>query len=160
MISRKKLRPGSRKNSREICGDDEKQYPVTFMCDQFGVTRQGYYRWRAAGPCQRERTDAKLTEVILVIHAELDVWVPNWSSTAVTCDIAGSRSPTLLRASPSKSVHVAASTSSKSALGHSIWRSRSPRCSQAQSARTHGGIHPQERRRLRPALIKVSALTC
>jgi HTH-like domain len=51
---------------------DEKQYSVTFMCDQLGVTRQGYYRWRAAGPCRRERTDVELTEAILAIHTELD----------------------------------------------------------------------------------------
>jgi transposase InsO family protein len=51
---------------------DEKQYSVTFMCNQLDVTRQGYYRWRAAGPCQRERTDAELTDQILAIHAELD----------------------------------------------------------------------------------------
>jgi len=36
------------------------------------VTRQGYYRWRAAGPCQRQRTNAELTEAILAIHTELD----------------------------------------------------------------------------------------
>jgi hypothetical protein len=29
------------------------------------------------------------------------LWVPNWSSTAVTCDIGGSGSPTLFRAIPS-----------------------------------------------------------
>ena len=40
----------------------EEQYPVTFMCDQFGVARQGSYRWLANGSCQRERTDAQLTE--------------------------------------------------------------------------------------------------
>ena len=51
---------------------DEKQYSVTFMCDQLGVARQGYYRWRPQGPCQRQRTDAKLTEAILAIHTELD----------------------------------------------------------------------------------------
>ena len=39
----------------------EKQYSVTFMCAQLGVVRQGYYRWLAEGPCQRERTDAELT---------------------------------------------------------------------------------------------------
>jgi transposase InsO family protein len=50
---------------------DEKQYSVTFMCDQLGVTRQGYYRWRS-GPCARERTDAELTEAIREIHTELD----------------------------------------------------------------------------------------
>ena len=51
---------------------DEKEYPVTFMCEQLGVVRQGYYRWRSAGPCERERTDAELTEQILEIHSELD----------------------------------------------------------------------------------------
>jgi putative transposase len=51
---------------------DEKQYSVTFMCDQLGVTRQGYYRWRSAGPWARERTDAELTEAICEIHTELD----------------------------------------------------------------------------------------
>ena len=51
---------------------DEKQYSVTFMCDQLGVARQGYYRWRSEGPCARERTDAELTEQILAIHTESD----------------------------------------------------------------------------------------
>ncbi|MGB8995888.1 MAG: IS3 family transposase [Pseudonocardiaceae bacterium] len=51
---------------------DEKEYPVTFMCDQLGVARQGYYRWRSAGSCERERTDAELTEQLLQIHTELD----------------------------------------------------------------------------------------
>jgi putative transposase len=50
----------------------EKEYSVAFMCDQLGVARQGYYRWRSVGPCERERTDAELTEQILAIHTELD----------------------------------------------------------------------------------------
>ena len=48
----------------------DNEYSVTFMCDQLGVVRQGYYRWLATGPCQRERTDAELTEQIREIHAE------------------------------------------------------------------------------------------
>lgn len=44
---------------------------MTFMCAQLGVCRQGYYRWRAHGPCQRERTDAELTEIIRKVHTEL-----------------------------------------------------------------------------------------
>ena len=40
----------------------DKQFSVTFMCAQLGVARQGYYRWLAEGPCERERTDAELTE--------------------------------------------------------------------------------------------------
>ncbi len=49
----------------------EKEYSVTFMCDQLGVARQGYYRWRCEGPCARERTDVELTEQVLAIHTEL-----------------------------------------------------------------------------------------
>ena len=49
----------------------DQQYSVTFMCAQLGVVRQGYYRWLAQGPCQRERTDAELTETIREIHTEL-----------------------------------------------------------------------------------------
>jgi putative transposase len=49
----------------------DKQYSVTFMCAQLGVARQGYYRWLTEGPCERERTDAELTEQIRDIHAEL-----------------------------------------------------------------------------------------
>jgi len=49
----------------------DKEYPVTFMCAQLGVARQGYYRW-LAGPCERERTDAELTAQIRTIHRDLD----------------------------------------------------------------------------------------
>ena len=49
----------------------DKQFTVTFMCAQLGVVRQGYYRWLADGPCQRERTDAELTTQIRQIHTEL-----------------------------------------------------------------------------------------
>ena len=42
----------------------DKLYPVTFMCAQLGLARQGYYRWLTQGPCQRERSDAELTEQI------------------------------------------------------------------------------------------------
>jgi putative transposase len=51
---------------------DEKQFPVTFMCAQLGVVRQGYYRWLSQGRCQRERTDDELAIQIREIHAELD----------------------------------------------------------------------------------------
>jgi putative transposase len=50
---------------------DQGEYSVTFMCTALGVCRQGYYRWRTQGSCQRERTDAELTEIIREIHAEL-----------------------------------------------------------------------------------------
>jgi transposase-like protein len=48
----------------------DKQFTVTFMCAQLGLARQGYYRWLADG-CERERTDAELTEQIRDIHAHL-----------------------------------------------------------------------------------------
>jgi hypothetical protein len=34
------------------------------MCDQPGAVRQGHWRWLVTGQCQRERTDAQLTEII------------------------------------------------------------------------------------------------
>ena len=49
----------------------DKQYSIAFMCAQLGVVRQGYYRWLAEGPCERERTDAELTTQIRQIHSEL-----------------------------------------------------------------------------------------
>ncbi|MGH3868423.1 MAG: IS3 family transposase [Pseudonocardiaceae bacterium] len=49
---------------------DAKEFPVTFMCEQLGVVRQGYYRWRAAGSRERERTDAELAETIREIHRD------------------------------------------------------------------------------------------
>ncbi len=49
----------------------DKQFPVTFMCAQLGVARQGYYRWLASGTSERERTDAELTAQIQKIHTEL-----------------------------------------------------------------------------------------
>ncbi|WP_212567727.1 IS3 family transposase, partial [Pseudonocardia sp. Ae505_Ps2] len=49
----------------------EGEYPVTFMCAQLGVARQGYYRWLKTGPSQRERTDAELTDTIREIHHDL-----------------------------------------------------------------------------------------
>ncbi|HEY2087999.1 MAG TPA: IS3 family transposase [Mycobacterium sp.] len=49
----------------------DKQYPVTFMCAQLGVARQGYYRWLTDGPSEHDRTDEQLTDQIRKIHAEL-----------------------------------------------------------------------------------------
>jgi hypothetical protein len=56
------------------------------MCAQLGVVRQGYYRWLAAGPSERERTDAELTEQIREIHTQLHgLWVPE--SRRTSCDL-------------------------------------------------------------------------
>jgi putative transposase len=49
----------------------EGEFTVTFMCEQLGVIRQGYYRWLASGPSQRERTDVELTPTIRAIHRDL-----------------------------------------------------------------------------------------
>ena len=50
----------------------DKLYPVTFMCAQLGLARQGYYPWLTQGPCQRERSDGELTEQIRTIYHQLD----------------------------------------------------------------------------------------
>ena len=54
--------------------DDNNDYPVTFMCDQLGVSRSGYYAWRArtaAGPSPREVADDHLRTLIVAIHDHL-----------------------------------------------------------------------------------------
>lgn len=46
-------------------------FPISFMCDFFGVSRQGYAAWRrrqAAGPAARQRSDAELLEAIVAIY--------------------------------------------------------------------------------------------
>lgn len=40
---------------------DSSSYPVTFMCDQLGVSTSGYYKWRSRTPSARESQDAALT---------------------------------------------------------------------------------------------------
>ncbi len=49
----------------------EGEFPVTFMCAELDVVRQGYYRWRAGGACEHERTDAELTAQIRAVHTDL-----------------------------------------------------------------------------------------
>src|SRR5512144_128254 len=36
---------------------DSGSYPVAFMCEHLGVSRSGYYAWRAGGPSQRSKDD-------------------------------------------------------------------------------------------------------
>jgi transposase InsO family protein len=52
--------------------DAEKaNFPIVFMCREFGVTRQGYAAWRrrqAAGPSDRDATEAALVEEIAEIY--------------------------------------------------------------------------------------------
>ena len=44
------------------------QYTVAFMCDALGVSRSGYYAWRARAGGRRARQDATLTTLILAAH--------------------------------------------------------------------------------------------
>jgi hypothetical protein len=50
------------------------------------VVRQGYYRWLAQGPRERERTDAELTDVTCEIHAGWTgvlAWATNYQDAGV-----------------------------------------------------------------------------
>ena len=46
------------------------EYPVAFMCHQLGVSRSGYYAWRAAPPSARSVTDATLTSLMVRLHVD------------------------------------------------------------------------------------------
>ena len=41
--------------------DEEKAFPVAFMCTHLGVSRSGYYAWRTRGPSRHADRDAALT---------------------------------------------------------------------------------------------------
>ena len=45
-------------------------YPVAFMCRELGVSRSGYYAWRAAPVSQRALDDAGLTALLRSMHAD------------------------------------------------------------------------------------------
>ncbi len=47
---------------------EKTSFPVQFMCRMLGVSRSGYYDWRARPPCGRSREDTALTEKIREIH--------------------------------------------------------------------------------------------
>lgn len=49
---------------------DSKEYPVTFMCRELGVSTSGYYDWRQAGPSARATTDAELIAIMRKLHAD------------------------------------------------------------------------------------------
>jgi putative transposase len=49
--------------------DESKTYPVTFMCEELGVTRSGYYAWRGAVTSERARKDITLTAIMRTLHA-------------------------------------------------------------------------------------------
>jgi transposase InsO family protein len=51
--------------------DPDDDFPVAFMCDQFGVSRSGYYDWRRRLPSDRELSDRELGERIGEVYEAL-----------------------------------------------------------------------------------------
>ena len=49
---------------------DSDEYPVAFMCEELGVSRSGYYKWRGAPPSARATFDELLTALIVSICAK------------------------------------------------------------------------------------------
>jgi putative transposase len=49
---------------------DSKEYPVTFMCAELGVSRSGYYAWRNAVASQHDTQDQALIAVMRHLHAQ------------------------------------------------------------------------------------------
>jgi len=47
----------------------EQTYTVSELCEAFGVSRSGYYRWLSSPQSAREIENAKIAEAILGIHA-------------------------------------------------------------------------------------------
>jgi hypothetical protein len=130
---------------------------LALLADQRGVQRAAALGvLREAG---RARRPGQM--VVTPVHEGKQgdgMWVPNWSSTAVTCDIGGSGSPTLFRAIPSKSVLVAASTKSKSTLSgiSGAEHHDDPR----PTATRHAGIHHGSAAVSRRPSVRFNALTC
>jgi len=48
----------------------EDRHPIVELCPAFGVSRSGYYRWRAAQPTARAREDARLIVELKTVHAQ------------------------------------------------------------------------------------------
>ncbi len=46
----------------------EERFPVMFMCETLGVSRQGYYAWKKRAPSARQKEDVTLTTLIVAIH--------------------------------------------------------------------------------------------
>jgi transposase InsO family protein len=42
----------------------EKEHAITALCEAFGVSRSGYYRWCRAEPSERAKEDARILEVM------------------------------------------------------------------------------------------------
>jgi transposase InsO family protein len=48
----------------------EDRHPIIELCRAFGVSRSGYYRWRAAATTARQREDARLIVALKTVHAQ------------------------------------------------------------------------------------------
>ena len=44
------------------------EHTVDLLCEMLTVSRSGYYRWKSAGPCKRERDDAALAPKVAQAH--------------------------------------------------------------------------------------------
>ncbi len=44
------------------------EHSVELLCEMLTVSRSGYYRWKRAGPCKRERDDAALAPKVAEAH--------------------------------------------------------------------------------------------
>jgi putative transposase len=45
-------------------------FPVSFMCEQLGVSRSGYYAWKEREPSKHEADDEKLSVDVVKVHLE------------------------------------------------------------------------------------------
>ena len=48
---------------------EKNEFPVDFMCNELGVTRQGYYKWLNAVPSARALDDASVIMLMRVLYA-------------------------------------------------------------------------------------------
>ena len=48
----------------------EDRHPIVALCQSFGVSRSGYYRWRRAKPTARACEDARLSVELKTVHAQ------------------------------------------------------------------------------------------
>ncbi len=75
---------------------DSKTYPVTFMCEQLGVSRSGSDAWRGRGASQRSKDDATRIAIMKTPHAQgrgdpaSDVCGRAWPPRATGCSTTGS----------------------------------------------------------------------
>jgi len=52
----------------EFVEREKANYPVTRLCQVFGVAPSGYWAWRKRGPSARAQADARLSEQISALH--------------------------------------------------------------------------------------------